>query len=146
MRAQRGSAPVELALATGLLLVPIALLVLSFGPWLERRSFVRAAAHEAARLEVVSTGDEPGVVALVAAMAVGNGLDPAEVSLSLCGGPATTAGAALRSSCLPLARGGLVTVEVQTRVPLVRTPFGDVGGVMVAARGLEAVDLYRSLP
>lgn len=146
MRAQRGSVPVELALATGLLLIPIALLVLSFGPWLERRSFVRAAAHEAARLEVVSNGDEQAVTALVAAMAGGNGLDPAEVWVSLCGGPTTPAGAALRSSCLPLARGGLVTVEVQTRVALVRTPFGDVGGVTVTARGLESVDLYRSLP
>lgn len=146
MRAQRGSVPVELALATGLLLIPIALIALSFGPWLERRSFVRAAAYEAARLEVVSNGDEAAVTALVAAMAHGNGLAPAEVGLSLCGGPATAAGASLRSSCLPLVRGGLVTVEVQTRVPLVRTPFGDVGGITVAARGLESVDLYRSLP
>lgn len=146
MTAERGSVPVELAAGVGLLLIPMALLVLSFAPWLERRVFVRTAAAEAARWEILSDGDEAAVSALVAGMASGSGLDPSDVRLSLCGGPVSEAGSALRSSCLPLRRGGSVSVEVATEVPLIRTPFGDVGGVTVSARHVEMVDLYRSLP
>jgi hypothetical protein len=45
----RGHAAVELGLAVGLLLLPVALVVLGFGPWSERRVFAEAASAEAAR-------------------------------------------------------------------------------------------------
>lgn len=146
MTAERGSTAVELAAGVGLLLIPMALLVLSFAPWLERRVFVRSAAAEAARWVILSDGDEPAVSALLAGMASGSGLEPSEVGVSLCGGPVSPAGSAPRSTCLPLLRGGVVSVEVSTDVPLVRTPFGHVGGLTVSARHVEMVDLYRSLP
>ncbi|MFO7548914.1 MAG: hypothetical protein R6X29_08630 [Acidimicrobiia bacterium] len=146
MSRQRGSIPVELAAAVGLLLIPTALLVLSFGPWLERRTLVRTAAAEAARLEVVSDGDEEAVARLVAAWAGRNGLDAGGLQLALCGGAATPADRPLLSTCLPLRRGEIVAVEVRTVVPLVRTPFGDVGGVTVTATAIEMVDRHRSLP
>ena len=49
----RGHAAVELALAVGLLLLPVALAVLAFGPWSERRVFAEAAAAEGDRKSVV---------------------------------------------------------------------------------------------
>lgn len=146
MRRERGTVPVELAAAVGLLLLPTALLVLSFGPWLERRTLVRSAAAEAARLEVLSDGDEDAVARLVAEWAARNGVDTGGFEVALCGGPATPADRPLRSSCVPLRRGEVVTVEVRTVVPLVRTPFGDVGGVTVSATAVEVVDRHRSLP
>jgi hypothetical protein len=146
VRREHGTVPVELAVAVGLLLLPTALLVLSFGPWLERRTLVRSAAAEAARLEVLSDGDEVAVGRLVAGWAERNGLDPAWFEVALCGGPSTRADRPLRSTCLPLRRSEVVTVEVRTVVPVVRTPFGDVGGVTVSATAVEVVDRHRSLP
>ena len=43
-------------------------------------------------------------------------------------------------------RGSVVTAEVQVWVPLVATPWGEVGGLWVGASHSEPVDLYRSLP
>jgi hypothetical protein len=146
VRREHGTVPIELAAAVGLLLLPAALLVLSFGPWLERRTLVRSVAAEAARLEVLSDGDEIAVSRLVAGWAERNGIDPAGLEVALCGGPASPADRPLRSTCLPLRRSEVVAVEVRTVVPVVRTPFGDVGGVTVSATAVEVVDRHRSLP
>ena len=51
---EKGHAAVEFALAVGLLLLPVAITVLAFGPWSERRVVAEAAAAEAARTAVVS--------------------------------------------------------------------------------------------
>lgn len=153
MSRQRGAASLELALGFALILVPCLLLALSFGPWLERRSFVRLAAAETARAVIVADGGEAVVVARLAEMAANNGIDPAAVLVSLCGGtPAPVAGP-LASSCGPLVRGGRVTASVAVEVPVLRLPFrraaGDwveIGGILLEATHTEAVDLYRSLP
>jgi hypothetical protein len=49
----RGHAVVELALGVGVLLLPAAIVVLSFGPWAERRVDAEAVAAEAARTAVL---------------------------------------------------------------------------------------------
>ncbi len=135
----------ELALGVGLLLVPAVLLVMSFGPWLERRSFVRLASAEAARAVVLSGGDGEAALGVVAALAVGYGIDPDDVTVGLCGDPVGLAEAAGRGCGRPV-RGGTVDVVVGVRVPLVATPFGGVGGVEIEHRHTEVIDLYRSLP
>jgi hypothetical protein len=131
---ERGTASIELALGAALLVIPAVVAVLSFAPWLEARAFVRAAAAEAARSAVLSTGDpvQAGAV-VVGDMAADRGLE--DVSVVMCGGAA----------CV-LERGRYVSASVSVAIPLVSTPWGEVGGLTVEASHAEPVDLYRSLP
>lgn len=131
---QRGSASLELALGMGLLVIPAVIAVLSFAPWLEARAFVRAAAAEGARAAVLAAAEPSAVgTAVIAEMAAGRGYEA--VSIQMCGG----------SPCV-LVRGAYVTAAVMVDVPLVATPWGDVGGVTVRGSHAEPVDAYRSLP
>lgn len=133
---ERGSAPLELALGIGLLILPALLAVMSFAPWLEARAFVRAAAAEGARSAVVAT-DDPALAgaAIITEMATSRGYSGSEVSVTMCGGVGCT-----------VERGGYVFAEVSVVIPLVSTPWGDVGGMTVSAAHAEPVDAYRSLP
>lgn len=142
---EEGMAPLELALGVLVILVPLALLVLSFGPWLEHRTFVRLAAAEAARLVVTTNGDEGAAVDRVRALAEGGGISPEAVRIGFCGGsPGPLAAPA--DGCGDLVRGGVVSVEVAVDVPLVVTPYGPVGIRETAYRHTESVDPFRSLP
>lgn len=139
----RGHAVVELGLAVGLLLLPVALAVLAFGPWSERRVFAEAAAAEAARAAVIHLDTSSGAV-VVADMAANHGLDPHLVRLGWCGAPPVEV-AGDPGSC-SFERGARVAAEVEVWVPLVATPWGEVGGLWTGASHSEPVDLYRSLP
>jgi hypothetical protein len=140
---ERGHAAVELGLTIGLLLLPVALAVLAFGPWSERRVFAEAAAAEAARAAVIALDTAPGAT-VVSDMAANHGLAADLVRLGWCGAaPAEVAGD--QGSC-SFARGAQVTAEVLVWVPLVTTPWGEVGGLWSGASHSEPVDLYRSLP
>lgn len=131
---ERGTASIELALGTALLVIPAVVAVLSFAPWLEARAFVRAAAAEAARSAVLATGDPAQAGAgVVGDLAASRGVEG--VSVEMCGGTA----------CV-LERGGYVSASVSVVIPLVSTPWGEVGGITVEAVHSEPVDLYRSLP
>jgi hypothetical protein len=155
---ERGSTPIELALGVLLILVPVALMVLSFGPWLERRSFVRVAAREVARFYITSDGADPSPQLL--AMAGTYRID--SVRLGLCGAEpeAVHPDGGISSQCPPLdevadlgVAGGGVSATVEVEVPLFVLPWSDaggnrrtVGGVVVTATHTEYVDLYRSFP
>jgi hypothetical protein len=139
---EHGHAAVEFGLAVGLLLLPVAMAVMAFGPWSERRVFAEAAAAEAARAAVIELSVEPGALVL-ADMAVNHGLGGGLVRLGWCGEtPAENAG---DGSACSFERGTEVTAEVLVWVPLVATPWGDVGGLWVGAVHSEPIDLYRSL-
>ncbi len=139
----RGHAAVELGIAVGVLLLPAALAVLAFGPWTERRVFAEAAAAEAVRAAVIQIDISAGSQ-LVTDMAANHGLGPDLVRISWCGaaesGPSNAVGACTFD------RGSTVAAEVEVWVPLIATPWGEVGGVWVGASHSELVDLYRSLP
>jgi hypothetical protein len=139
----RGHAAVELGLAVGALLFPVALALLAFGPWSERRVFAEAAASEAVRAAVIQLDTSAGN-RVVIDMAANHGLDPDVVRLSWCGGD----GSGLDDVPEPctFARGSVVAAEVEVWIPLVATPWGEVGGLWVGASHAEPVDLYRSLP
>ncbi len=137
-----GHAAVELALAAGLLLIPVALTVLSFGPWLETRVVAKAAAAEASRAAVLKTDISEGV-AVLAEMALNHGLSEERVMLGWCGATPVPIGR-WAGSC-PMARGTDVRAEVRMWTPLISTPWGEVGGVWVTGTHDEAIDLYRSL-
>jgi Flp pilus assembly protein TadG len=139
----RGHAAVELGLAVGVLLLPAALAVLAFGPWSERRVFAEAAAAEAARAAVIELDSSAGTQ-VVMEMTANQGLSNDLVRLDWCG--ADGSGPAAVSDTCSFDRGSVVTAEVQVWVPLIATPWGDVGGLWVGASHSEPVDLYRSLP
>lgn len=142
---ERGSASLELALGFALLVVPALVVVVAFGPWLERRELVRAAAAEGARAAVLATGDPAGAgSAVVGELAAARGLTPDEVGVRMCGGPSLPAGDG-GGTCV-LERGAVVVVTVTSEVAVLHTPWGTVGGVVVEATHAEPVDAYRSLP
>jgi hypothetical protein len=133
---------VELGLAVGLLLLPVAVAILAFGPWSERRVFAEAAAAEAARAAVIHLDVSVGQT-VVSEMASNHGLSPDLVRLGWCGG---TPGETSSVSACAFDRGSTVTAIVEVWVPLIATPWGEVGGVWVGTAHSEPVDLYRSLP
>lgn len=136
----QGHAAVELALAAGVLLLPVALVVMSFGPWSERRVTAEAVAAEAARAVVLDLDHAAGAE-VVSATTEAAGIDSASVRVGWCG--ASPAGVPA-GSC-PLVRGSAVSVTVEIWTPLVDTPWGSVGGLWVTASHSEPIDLYRSL-
>ena len=140
MSDERGQAGVELALAVAVLMIPAAVAVLGFGPWSERSVLAGAAAAEAARAAVVNlstaTGEE-----VAAEMSLNFGLDLTEMKLGWCGAEPVTGGA---GTC-PMSRGASVEVTVSVWVPLVTTPWGEIGGVWISRSHAESIDLYRSL-
>ncbi len=137
---ERGHAAVELALAAGVLLLPVALAVLSFGPWSERRVAAEAMAAEAARAVVLDLDHAAGA-GVVSSVIDAAGLDAGSVRVGWCGATPATVPA---GSCL-LTRGAAVSVTVEVWTPLVDTPWGPVGGLWVSASHSEPIDLYRSL-
>ena len=138
----RGHAAAELGLAVGMLLVPVAFAVLGFGPWSERRVFAEAAAAEAARAAVIDLSTASGVV-VVGDMAANHGLTDELVMLGWCGAEPTSLSG--EEAACDFDRGSDVTAEVSVWVPLVATPWGDIGGLWVSATHAEPIDLYRSL-
>lgn len=142
---EAGSAPIELALGVALVLFPAALMVLSFGPWLEARTVVRSGSAVAAR-QIAVTGSEDGVVAGLAAMVDASGLGAGSVTVSLCGGTPSPLDEPRLSTCLPLPTVGVVTVTLGAVVPVMATPWGEVGGITVEATHVESLDTYRSMP
>lgn len=139
----RGHAAVEFAMAVGVLLLPVALVVTAFGPWAERRVLAESAAAEAARAAVLQLDQDAGVV-VVAQAAANHGLAPELMRIGWCGAepaPLTTP-----TGICPMSRGTEVGIRVEVWVPLIDTPWGAVGGLWVSAEHSEAIDLYRSLP
>ena len=143
---QRGSAPIELVLGIGLILIPMALLSLSFGPYLERMVLVRIAAAEAARELVISDGSEDAVVALIAEIARNHGVQAGDVMVGFCGGAIRPITEPLGPGCGPPAKGKEVTVTVAVGVPALVTPYGEVGSMTARSSHTEIVGLYRSTP
>ncbi len=138
----RGHAAVELGLAVGLLLIPVAIAVLGFGPWSERRVFAEAAAAEAARSAVIALDTGAGSE-VMSEMSVNHGLSIDDVRLGWCG-ESPTSPPSPAPAC-SFERGSEVRAEVAVRIPLVTTPWGEIGGIWVSAVHDEPVDLYRSL-
>lgn len=148
-RSERGSVPIELALGVGLLVLPIAVLVLSFPTWVERQSMARSAAQEAARLAVLATdpiGAERDAVALVDEVAANHGLDPEDAEVCLSVHPLESPSPERCTGLSRIPRGAAVTAAVSVRLPALTFPGLStlVPEVTWTARATERVDLYRS--
>ncbi len=127
-----------------MLLFPAALMVLSFGPWLEARSFVHTASSAVAR-QIAVRGSDSGAEVAIETMAANSGIPSSAVSAEICGGGLAPLGT-VTSMCMPLARSATVTVTVAVNVPLFSGPWGDIGGVQVSGTHTEFTDPYRAMP
>ncbi|MGH9030896.1 MAG: hypothetical protein ACRDY4_01005 [Acidimicrobiia bacterium] len=133
-RGEQGYVAAELALGVGLLVFPIAMLVLTLPTWSERQSVARAIAREAARTVAVGGTCDPGAAGDVGATMADN--------LGLRGGVDVALDCA---SGARLQRGGTVTARVTVSMPAVDIPgIGAVGAWSWTARHAEPVDQYRS--
>lgn len=140
---EAGHAGVELALGIGLLLLPTVVVMMAFGPWNERRVLAEAAAAEGARAAAMHLDVGAGLAAIAGVIDTA-GLSPDLIRVGWCGAtPARPGG--ITGTC-PLSRGSVAAAEVQIWVPMVSTPWGEVGGVWVSGVHSEPVDLYRSIP
>jgi hypothetical protein len=130
-----GYVAAELALGIGLLVFPVALLVLTLPTWSERQTTARSIAHEVSRVVAVAgVCDRERAAETGHDMARNLGLVPRDVDVQL--------------DCVPggrLPRGGSVRASVTVAVPAVTLPgIGSVGAWSWTAHHSEPVDQYRS--
>lgn len=138
---EQGTAAIELSLGVLVLLIPLAVLVLSFGPTLERRVLARSLATETARVIVhadggVSDHERDRLVSIARAA----GVEATSVRVTVC----ERAPRPLPDveGC-PLQGRAEITVTVEVAVEPQILPGGpDV----VAYVHLEPLDPYRSRP
>lgn len=138
---EQGTAAIELSLGVLVLLIPVAVLILSFGPTLERRVLARSLATETARIIVHADGtvSSQGRDRLVG-IARAAGVEAASVRVGVCE-------RALRplselEGCPP---GG--TAEVRVTVEVAVQPQLLPGGPdVVSYEHTEPLDPYRSRP
>jgi hypothetical protein len=136
-RADAGFVAVELVLGIGLLVLPVALLVLTLPGWSERQSTARSIAREVARDGArASQCDLDRARALAAMMAENLGLPGDDVQAHLDCPPG-----------VPLDGGTDLAAEVTVKMPAVQVPLiGAVGEWDWTARHREPVDRYGSAP
>jgi hypothetical protein len=132
---EAGFVATELVLGIGVLVLPVALLVLTLPGWSERQVTARVVSREVARAAARDgVCDLADARALGAAMAGNLGLPPDDLSVDL----ACTDGAEL----LP---GSDVEARVTVRIPAVDLPaLGAVGSWSWTARHREPVDRYAA--
>jgi len=132
---ERGYVAGELAIGIGLLVFPVALLVLTLPTWSERQTTARSIAQEAARVVAVDgVCDRRRAIETGHDMARNLGLPPGELDIQL--------------DCVPgarLPRGESVRASVTVVVPAVDLPgIGSVGAWSWTAHHNEPIDQYRS--
>lgn len=129
----RGAVPIEFALGIGLLVFPVALLVLTLPTWSERTGAATAAAQEAARVVAVATPCGSGAARaeeVVEEVARNHGMDPARFHLRISGDARA---------------GGRVEAAVDVEMPVTVIPgVGSFGAWSWTAHHGEMVDRYRS--
>jgi hypothetical protein len=146
---EAGHAAVELALAVGLLLLPVAILVLSFPTWIERQSMARSAAREVARIVVLSPDPVQGAATAahrLADIAHNHGVDPAGVTLCYAVHAVTEAAPSTCTGLVRVARGEAVTAYVTVPLPALEFPGLPIRLTerSFTVTHTERVDLYRS--
>lgn len=134
---EAGFVATELVLGLGLLVLPVALLVLTLPGWSERQTTARVIAREAARTVARDGRCEPEVaVALARTMAGNLGVTLHDVDVDVQCSPGAV-----------LVPGSELEVDVTVRMPAVHVPgVGNVGEWTWTARHREPVDRYASAP
>lgn len=136
-RSEQGFVAVELVLGLGLLVLPVALLVLTLPGWSERQATARVIAREAGRqLAREGVCDRETAAGLGATMAenLGLGAGDVQVSLDCAAGSSLVAGSDLET-------------RITVQMPAVQIPgVGGVGAWAWTARHREPVDRYAGTP
>jgi hypothetical protein len=134
-RSESGFVATELAAGVALLVVPVALLVLTFPRWSERQLTALVISREVARLSARDGVCDRGAARdLGATMARNLGVAPADLTVDLA--------CADGSGLVP---GGDVEARVTVAMPAVHVPgVGSVGEWSWTARHREPVDRYAS--
>lgn len=132
-RQEDGFAAAELMLASAVLVIPLALLLLSLPGWFERASLADMAAATAAREVVLADTWPQGLqqgTAEAQQLAANHQLPAGHLTVAYRG---------------RLARGATVTAQATVRMPGFTVPFmGSFGSWSLTRSHTEAVDLYRS--
>lgn len=130
---EAGHVALEFALAIGLLVFPVTILVASLPTWIERQSAARVAAQEAAREVVLADSWDEGTdrgKAVAEQVAANHAIGTVSVAFSGS-----------------LERGGQVSASVTVKMPAMVVPgMGRVGAWSWTVTHTEQVDLYRSFP
>jgi Flp pilus assembly protein TadG len=127
----RGAVAVELPLAVGLLLLPVAVLVMVLPQWPESKSVATVAAKEAATLFATAGSPEEGEAAAQAAVDRSAANYGRTLTLTITG---------------DWCRGCTVTATVTVAVPALNVPFiGSTGEFDWTATSSARVDDYRSV-
>ena len=137
-----GHASVEMALAAGVLLLPVVLTLLAFGPWLEKSMLVESLAAEAARAAVVTRNFETAA-ALIDEARIDRSIAAEDLTIGWCGDENRVVGTE-RFTC-EFSRGSRIEAAVSLWTPMFVTPWGNVGGLWVTGTHSEPIDSYRSL-
>lgn len=129
-----GAAAVEMPLAVGLLLLPIALVVMLVPQWPERQTVARSAAKEAATLYANASNEAVGeeiARASVQQAAANHGIPASSMTVEFSG---------------QWCRACTVTASVIVDIPAVAVPFvGTVGAFAYTADSSTRIDDYRSM-
>ena len=136
-RSEGGFVAIEFALGLGLLVIPVALVVLTLPGWSERQATARAVSREVAR-QAAREGicDVSVARATAASMAVNLGVPSRDLVVDL---------ACVAGSVLP--PGGDVEARVTVAMPAVLLPgIGAVGAWSWTARHREPIDRYAAAP
>jgi hypothetical protein len=133
--AESGFVVTEFAFGVAVLVLPVALLVLTFPRWSERQVTASVIGREVARRAARDGICDLGAARVLGAtMARNLGVAPAELTVDL----SCTDGAGLAS-------GGVVEATVTVTMPAVQVPgLGAVGAWSWTARHREPVDRYAS--
>lgn len=135
---ERGFAAVEFVAGLGLLVLPIAVVVLSVPVWAETQTAARTVARESARVLAVADDDTSGrrdAAAMADQVA-------ANLGVELVAGPTFTG-----TVEGPAGQESEVTATVTVRLPLLGLPFlTDLAAVDWPVAHAEPVDPYRSRP
>jgi hypothetical protein len=145
-RGERGFTAVEWTIGLGLLLMPVAILVLTIGTWGERTNVARLIAQEAARAVVLADDWQSGTgaaLALADEIAANHGLG--EIACAGAGCMTVSIAGTLGNE---LVRGNEVIVTVAVPIPAVAIPLIPERWTEMTytAEHTERVDDFRSLP
>lgn len=146
---QAGHAAVELVLGAGLLVLPVAVLVMSLPTWVQRETMAQVAAQEAAR-SVVLAGDPADAAlraaALVETTAANHGVPPADVAVCHTAHSADSQPPTSCTGLVAVGRHDAVTTAVTVRLPALVLPGLPITlpSVGYTARHTEYLDPYRS--
>lgn len=156
MRREGGFTTIEWALGIGLIILPLAVVVASVGPWLERSSMGRVMAQESARAMVLADDWDSGVAAaesVARQIASNHGFGSDEwwcgescLSMTVESWEIDAAGNRIPSFGV-LGRGYEIEIEIDVPMQPLSLPFiDDFTAFRWSTSHVEKVDTFRSFP